>query len=121
MSAAAALVFGANCAIAVVDGDLVPVADVVGVGVRDVDAAVLVERDVGVGIVHHAVGLRDAGCGEVVGEAEGVAGLVGGELANAREHHLEHGIVVGLGHVAGLVGSEQAFGDQVVLASAQRA
>ena len=65
-------------AIAVVDGDFVPCADVDGVGVGEVGVAGGVEGDVGVGVVHDAVGLGDAAGGEVVGEAEGVAGFMGG-------------------------------------------
>jgi hypothetical protein len=71
-------VVGVELAVAVVDGDFVPIADVVGVGVGEVGMTGGVEGDVGVWVVHDGVGLRDAGGGEVVGEAEGVAGFVGG-------------------------------------------
>ena len=81
---------GRELAVAVVNGDFVPVADVIGVGVGEVGVARRVEGDVGVGVVHDGVGLGDGRGGEVVGEAEGVAGFVGGELADAGEDELEH-------------------------------
>ena len=46
-----------------------------------------------------------------------MADLVGGELAEARERHSQHGGSDGL---PALVGREQALGDQVVLPDAQR-
>ena len=69
-----------------------------GVGVGEIGDAVLVERDVGVGVVHDGDGLIEVvwgklDGGEVVGEAEGVAGFVRGELADALEDHGEHGVV----------------------------
>ena len=56
-----------------------------GVRLREVDAAVRVERTRGGGIVHHRsalVGRRDV----VVRQAERVADLVRAHLAHAREH-----------------------------------
>ncbi len=78
--------------IAVVDGYLVPDADADRVGVGKVGDALRVEGDVGVRVVHDGDGLVDVGVGEgaggeVVGKAEGVAGFVGGELADALEDH----------------------------------
>ena len=52
-------------AVAVVDGDLVPDADIDGVALREIGDAVLVEGDPGVGVVHDGDGLF--GC---VGEAD---------------------------------------------------
>ncbi len=78
-------------AVAVVDGDFVPDADVGGVALREIGDAVFIEGDPGVRVVHDGDGLfggvGEAGGGEVVGEAEGVAGLVRGELAGALENH----------------------------------
>ncbi len=37
--------------------------------------------------------MREGARGEVVREAEGVAGLVRGELSETREHHIAHGVV----------------------------
>ncbi len=98
---------GGELAVAVVDGDLIPDADVDGIGVREIGNAVLVEGDVGVRVVHDRdglfrVGVRKGAGGEVVGEAEGVAGLVRGELAHALEDHGEHGVVGGV--MTGLFG-----------------
>ena len=112
-------------AVAVVDGDLVPFADVDGVGVGEIGDAVGAERDVGVRIVHDGGAVGQGGAegagGEVVREAEGVAGLVRGELADALEDHLEHGVVGRCDGLAGDVGREEGFGDEVVLTAAQGA
>ena len=75
--------------------------------------------------------------GEVVGEAEGVAGLVRGELADALEDHCEHGVRFGViadcrgGPIPGLrsetwgtrlsVRREKSFCDEVVLPAAEAA
>ncbi len=68
--------------VAVVDGGLVPDADVYAVAFGEGGDAFLVERDVGVWVVHDGDGLfgcvGEAAGGKVVGEAEGVAGLVRG-------------------------------------------
>ncbi len=53
-------------------------------------------------------------------KSERVTRLVGRKLANSRQHHLEHWIIVGLRHVAGLVGGQKTFGDEVILTPAQR-
>ena len=113
-------------AVAVVDGDLVPQADADGVGVGEVGDVVFVERDVRVRVVHDGngfvvVGVGEGAGGEVVGEAEGVAGLMRGELADALQDHLQGLVVFAGGDFAVLVGGEQGFGDEVVLASAEAA
>ncbi len=98
------------------DGQLVPVADPHRIGVRQVDAPIL-QKDARRRIVHDAGAVLGAG-GEVVRQADGVADLVGAQLAQAGER--------GLGRVvpaAGpdLVGADQAFEDQHVLAHAKGA
>ena len=69
-------------AVAVVDGDFVPDADVYGVALCEAGNAVFVEGDVRVGIVHDGDGLfgcvRKAAGGKVVSQAKGVAGFVSG-------------------------------------------
>ena len=116
---------GIEFAVAVVDGDLVPVADVDGVGVGEIGDAVLVEGDPGVGVVHDGDGLfgcvGEAAGGEVVGEAEGVAGLVRGELAGALRGPWRAWDRERVGGVCRDVGREQSFVDEVVLAAAERA
>ena len=88
----------------------------------EVGDAFFVEGDVGVGVVHHTGGLGGGAGGEVVAEAEGVAGLMRGELADAGEDHLEHGVFCGiLDGFADGVGGEEGFGDEVVLAAAEGA
>ena len=77
------------------------------------------------GVVHDGDGLfggvGKAAGGEVVGEAEGVAGFVGGELAGAGEDHGE-AWVAGWGQgFAVEVGAEEGFVDEVVLAAAEGA
>ena len=65
--------------------------------------------------------MGEAAGGEVVGEAEGVAGLVRGELAGALKDHGEHGITGGRERFAVEVGAEEGFVDEVVLAAAEGA
>ncbi len=76
-------------------------------------------------VVHHGDGflrrVREAAGREVVGEAEGVAGLVCGELAGAGEDHGEHGIARRWQGFAVEVRREESFVDEVVLAAAERA
>ncbi len=107
---------GRELPVAEVDRHLVPVADPRLVGLGDVDGAVglqLLER---MRVVHH----RDPALGAVVvvvAEAQGVADLVGRQLANARQRRL----VEDRGPFgASLVGRQQPFEDHVVLAVAQR-
>ena len=108
---------GRELPVAEVDRHLVPVADPRLVGLRDVDGAVglqLLER---VRIVHH----RDPALGAVVvvvAEAEGVADLVRGELADAGQRRL---VELRRPLAAGLVRRQQPLEDHVVLAVAQRA
>ncbi len=92
----------------------------VGVCVRRINGSALIQRDVGMGIVHDAVGLRDAGRRKVVCEAERVTRLMGCQLANARQDHLEHRIIVGLWQMTIFIWSQQTFSDEVILAPAQR-
>ena len=64
---------------------------------RQIGDAVRVERDVRMRVVHDADGLVGRvghGAGrEVVGQAEGMAGFVRGELAQALEDHRQHGVI----------------------------
>ena len=112
---------GSELAVAVVDCDLVPLADVDGVGVGEVGDAVFAKRDVGVGVVHYGSGLREGAGREVVREAESMAGLMGGELADALKDHGKHGVVLRGDSATGNVGTEQGLGDEVVLAAAEAA
>ena len=76
-------------------------------------------------VVHHRDGLfggvGEAAGGEVVGEAEGVAGLMRGELAGALEDHREHGIACRREWLAVDVGAEEGLVDEIVLAAAEGA
>jgi hypothetical protein len=104
-------------AVAVVDGDLVPIADTRGVGFGDIDGAVFAELFLRVRIIHDG----DPAGGAVVvvvAQAEGVAHFVSCELADTGEC----GLIENLGLlVAGGVGREQSFEDHVVLAVAEGA
>ena len=108
---------GRELAIAVVDGDLVPIADAGLIGVGEVDRAVLGELLERVRIVHDG----DPSLGAVVvvvAEPERVSDLVRGELTDA----LESGLVKDVGLLrAGGVRREQSFEDEVILAVAQGA
>ena len=103
-------------AIEPVDGELVPSADVHAVGVGEVDAAVLQQHPRG-RIVHDAAAVLGR-AGEVVRKADRVADLVGRELAQAGQRHLDR-IVRAAGPV--VVGADQALEDQHVLAHPQGA
>ncbi len=109
---------GGELGVAVADGCDVPGADAGGVGVVEGGLAEGVEGDEGVGVVHDGGALGDGGGGEVVLEAEGVADLVGSELAGAGEDHFEH---IGRDGFALGVGSKEGFRDAVVLAGAEAA
>ena len=61
------------------------------------------------------------GGGEVMCEAEGMAGLVRGELAGAGEDHGEHGIGGGRKRLAVEVWAQEGFADEVVLTAAEGA
>ena len=113
-------------AVTVIDGGLVPEADADGIGVGEVGNAVLAECDVRVRVIHDGDGLVRVGVGvarggEIVGEAEGVAGLMRGELAEALQDHGEHGVVRWRDGPALDVGTEQRLGDEVILAAAEGA
>ncbi len=102
--------------VAVVDGDLVPLADALRIGVRQIDRPVrpqLLER---MRVVHH----RDPALVAVVvvvAEAERVTGFVGRQLANSLERGVvEHGRPL----CADGVRRQQPFEDHVVLTIAQR-
>ena len=122
-------------AIAVVDGDLIPDADAGGVGMSEVgltrshefsNRSVGAQGDPRVRVIHNGDGLiewvGEAAGGEVVGEAQGVAGFVGGKLADALENHLQRGIVgrIGCGFIF-FVGREKGLGDEVILAATEAA
>ena len=102
--------------VAVVDRDLVPVANARLIRVGQIDGAVVLQLLEGMRIVHH----RDPSLLAVVvvvSESERVADLVRGELANARQRRLvEHGRLLG----ARGIRREQSFEDQIVLTVAQR-
>ena len=103
--------------IAVVDRDLVPVADPRRVRIREIDRAVVFQHFERMRVVHH----RDpalAAVVVVVAEADRVADFVRRELADARERRLIEN--VGLFR-AGLVRRQETFEDHVILAVAQRA
>ena len=104
-------------AVAVVDRHPVPITDLLGIGLGDVDGAVRVQLLERMRIVHH----RDPALLAVVvvvAETERVADLVRRELADALQRR-EVGRFRLL--LAGDVGRRQPFEDQVVLAIAQRA
>lgn len=109
---------GGELGVTVADGGDVPRADAGGVGVVEGGLAGGVEGDEGVGVVHDGGALGDGGGGEVVLEAEGVADLVGGELAGAGEDHFAH---IGRDGFAFGIGGKEGFGDAVVLAGAEAA
>ena len=115
-AALGSLVPFAILAVAEVDRHLVPVADVLRVGVVDVDGAVFLQHFERMRVVHH----RDpalAAVVVVVAEAERVADFVRRELADALQRGLveDRRTFIALG-----VGRQQAFEDHVVLAIAQR-
>ena len=102
-------------AIAPVDSDFVPVADVLVIRARQIDCAVVFELGKRDGVVHD----RDPPFGAVVvvvAETERVPDFVCRQLANALERRLvEHSRAL----VAVDVGRQQAFENHVVLAIAQ--
>ena len=109
---------GSELGVSEADSGFVPIADADGVGVVEGGLAGGVKSDEGVGVVHDGGALAEGGGGEVVLEAEGVADLVGGELAGAGEDHVAHG--GGNGSTVE-VGREEGFGDEVVLTGAEAA
>src|ERR1700733_2127697 len=56
-----------------------------------------------------------------MGEAEGMSGLMRGELAGALEHHGEHGVAGGWERLAVQVGAQEGLVDEVVLTAAKGA
>ena len=103
--------------VAVLDRLLVPFANPAWVRVGQVDGAVGGKRHQRVRIVHHRrppLAARDV----IVLDPEGVAHLVGGQLANPRQRHL-------LGRDRSLVSLDEryqeALGDQIVLTNPERA
>ena len=107
---------GRHVAVQPVDDEAVPVADVLPVGVGEVDLAAGQLHPRG-RVVHHRNAALRRGA-EVVREAQGVADLVGGEFAQAGDRDL-HRIARTAGSV--LVGADQALEDQHVLAHPERA
>ena len=102
--------------VAVPDRDLVPLSDVHVVDLGIVET-IAVQRDERMRIVQHRDPPRLTVV-VVVRQSQRVPDLVRGQLPNPRQRPLRD--VVG-GLVAVLVGGQQSFGDQVVLAHAQRA
>ncbi len=111
------LVAARQDAVAIADGHLIPLADARRIGMGYVDGPVVKQLFLGMGIVHD----RDPALSAVVvivAQAEGMADFMGGELADASQGRAVED--VGL-LVAGGVGREQSFEDQVILAVAQGA
>ena len=98
------------------DGHLVPFADPDVVGVREVDLAVVVERDERVRVVENGHAPERAGV-VVVAQPERVADLVGSELADPGECHLRQ---CRRHLVAPHIRRQQPFGDQEILPDAER-
>ena len=99
------------------DGKPVPAADADLVGVRQAQRSVT-DRHSRRRIVHHRGPVVIGGRGEVVGQTDGMAGLVHRQLADAGQAHLHR--IIGSA-LAGLVGAHQALEDHAVLADAERA
>ena len=103
--------------VAEVDGDLVPLPHSRRVGIRQVDVAIARQLDQRMRIVHHRRAPLHAG-DVVVGEPERVTHLVSRQLSDPGQGHL---LELGRNLIAAFVRRQQPFGDQVVLAHAQRA
>ena len=102
--------------VAVEDRPFIPRADAHGVGLRKVYLVFAIQGDVGRRVIHDgAASVRAPG--EIMLEAERVAHLVRGQLAQPRQGHLQQARI---GCRAVFVGLEQALGDEEILPHAQR-